>query len=138
IQPAGPYRLAGWSFGGKLAYEVARQLLSADNDVQFVGLIDTYYRRPTWISEEVMDRFLSSLSPALRQTTRRLINADNVYESEYIPIKICLFVAEAPNEDAHRGWKEVLPEHQIVTNQIPGAHDDVMSDGNIEVLVQSL
>ena len=138
IQPAGPYRLAGWSFGGKLAYEVARQLLSADNDVQFVGLIDTYYRRPTWISEEVMDRFLSSLSPALRQTTRRLINADNVYESEYIPIKICLFVAEAPNEDAHRGWKEVLPEHQIVTIQIPGAHDDVMSDGNIEVLVQSL
>ena len=32
----------------------------------------------------------------------------------------------------------MLPEEQIVTIQIPGAHDDVMSDGNIEVLVQSL
>ncbi|MFN5408928.1 non-ribosomal peptide synthetase, partial [Bradyrhizobium sp.] len=139
IQPTGPYRLAGWSFGGKLAYEVARQLLSAHDDVQFVGLIDTYYRRATWISDEVADRLLSSLSPQSRETTRQLMHADGVYEGEYVPIKICLFVAqEAPNEDPHRGWKEVLPEEQIVTIQIPGAHDDVMSDGNIEVLVQSL
>lgn len=25
-QPEGPYRLAGWSFGGVLAYEIAQQL----------------------------------------------------------------------------------------------------------------
>ncbi|MEW9682768.1 amino acid adenylation domain-containing protein [Pseudomonas sp. TE50-2] len=42
VQPHGPYRLAGWSFGGVLAYEVAAQLLGADEPVAFIGLIDTY------------------------------------------------------------------------------------------------
>ncbi len=46
IQPIGPYRLAGWSFGGKLAYEVAAQLIGEDEAVQFVGLMDSYYSRP--------------------------------------------------------------------------------------------
>jgi len=42
IQPEGPYRLAGWSFSGALAYEVAGQLIGEDQAVSFVGLIDTY------------------------------------------------------------------------------------------------
>ncbi|MCU7249831.1 non-ribosomal peptide synthetase [Pseudomonas koreensis] len=44
-QPHGPYRLAGWSFGGVLAYEIAQQLLGMDEAVAFVGLIDTYVPR---------------------------------------------------------------------------------------------
>jgi len=45
VQPHGPYRLAGWSFGGVLAYEVATQLLGMDEPVSFLGLIDTYVPR---------------------------------------------------------------------------------------------
>jgi arthrofactin-type cyclic lipopeptide synthetase C len=41
IQPKGPYRIAGWSFGGMLAYEVAAQLISNDDQVEFLGLLDT-------------------------------------------------------------------------------------------------
>lgn len=44
-QPHGPYRLAGWSFGGVLAYEIAAQLLGMDESVAFVGLIDSYVPR---------------------------------------------------------------------------------------------
>jgi thioesterase domain-containing protein len=40
IQPHGPYLLAGWSFGGVLAYELAQQLLAAGEEVEFLGLID--------------------------------------------------------------------------------------------------
>ena len=47
IQPHGPYRLAGWSFGGVLAYEVAMQLLGADEPVAFLGLLDSYVPRLT-------------------------------------------------------------------------------------------
>jgi thioesterase domain-containing protein len=43
VQPTGPYRVAGWSFGGMLAYEIATQLIGLDQDVEFLGLIDTYY-----------------------------------------------------------------------------------------------
>jgi len=40
VQPVGPYRFAGWSLGGVLAYEVATQLIGQDQMVEFVGLID--------------------------------------------------------------------------------------------------
>ena len=42
-QPSGPYRIAGYSFGGVLAYEIATQLIGADQQVAFVGLLDGPY-----------------------------------------------------------------------------------------------
>ncbi|MGG5272672.1 amino acid adenylation domain-containing protein [Pseudomonas syringae pv. coryli] len=41
IQPQGPYRVAGWSAGGTIAYEIAHQLIGAGATVEFLGLIDT-------------------------------------------------------------------------------------------------
>ncbi|GAA2787282.1 SDR family NAD(P)-dependent oxidoreductase [Saccharopolyspora taberi] len=41
IQPGGPYRLAGWSFGGCLAYETAQQLTAVGAEVELVALVDT-------------------------------------------------------------------------------------------------
>jgi amino acid adenylation domain-containing protein len=41
VQPGGPYRLAGWSAGGVLAYEMARQLLNEGERIEFLGLIDS-------------------------------------------------------------------------------------------------
>lgn len=40
IEPDGPYWLAGWSFGGVLAYEMAQQLAAAGGTVEFLGLLD--------------------------------------------------------------------------------------------------
>jgi arthrofactin-type cyclic lipopeptide synthetase C len=42
VQPEGPYRLAGWSFGGVLAYEITQQLLDKGKKVEFLGLIDAF------------------------------------------------------------------------------------------------
>ncbi|MCC6176232.1 MAG: hypothetical protein IT305_13075 [Chloroflexi bacterium] len=41
IQPEGPYYLLGHSFGGYVAYEMARQLTAARQSVRFLGLLDT-------------------------------------------------------------------------------------------------
>ncbi|TKC90315.1 amino acid adenylation domain-containing protein [Trinickia terrae] len=41
IQPAGPYRIAGWSFGGLIAYEIAAQLIEQGAEVEFLGVFDT-------------------------------------------------------------------------------------------------
>ncbi|MGF7124006.1 polyketide synthase 13 [Rhodococcus sp. BE178] len=41
MQGDGPYVLYGWSFGGALAYAVAKQLRQDGADVRIVGLIDT-------------------------------------------------------------------------------------------------
>ena len=40
--PAGPYRLAGWSFGGSIAFEMARLLEAVGEKVGFLGLIDAH------------------------------------------------------------------------------------------------
>jgi amino acid adenylation domain-containing protein len=41
VQPAGPYWIAGWSFGGLLAIEMARQLRAANGEIAFLGLLDS-------------------------------------------------------------------------------------------------
>ncbi|BCB88657.1 hypothetical protein Psuf_059700 [Phytohabitans suffuscus] len=43
IQPAGPYSLLGWSFGGVLAVEMARQLVLTGERVEHLLLIDPYF-----------------------------------------------------------------------------------------------
>jgi thioesterase domain-containing protein len=40
VQPAGPYRIAGWSMGGVVAYEMARQLEARGEAVGTLALID--------------------------------------------------------------------------------------------------
>ncbi|HEY9878540.1 MAG TPA: amino acid adenylation domain-containing protein [Leptolyngbyaceae cyanobacterium] len=50
IQPNGPYFLCGYSFGGLLAYEVARQLTAQDQTVALLVLIDTYNTNQLWFS----------------------------------------------------------------------------------------
>jgi thioesterase domain-containing protein len=42
-QPHGPYRLAGWSAGGTIAYEIACQLEAVGESVSFLGMIDTHF-----------------------------------------------------------------------------------------------
>jgi thioesterase domain-containing protein len=41
FRPRGPYRLGGWSFGGVVAWEMARQLRAAGEDVDLLALLDT-------------------------------------------------------------------------------------------------
>jgi len=39
-QPQGPYRLGGWSMGGVIAFEMARQLKAAGEEVSTLALVD--------------------------------------------------------------------------------------------------
>ena len=41
FQPAGPYWLAGWSMGGVIAFEMARQLQQQGQEIAMLALIDT-------------------------------------------------------------------------------------------------
>jgi thioesterase domain-containing protein/aryl carrier-like protein len=54
VQPQGPYRLAGWSLGGIVAYEIAAQLIGQDQMVEFVGLFDT--RTPALFRAELQNQ----------------------------------------------------------------------------------
>jgi thioesterase domain-containing protein/acyl carrier protein len=41
VQPQGPYFLVGYSFGGLIAYEIARQLVNAGQKVAMLALLDS-------------------------------------------------------------------------------------------------
>jgi len=43
IQPEGPYYLFGWSFGGILAFEIARQLINIGDIIAKIVLIDAFF-----------------------------------------------------------------------------------------------
>jgi thioesterase domain-containing protein/aryl carrier-like protein len=40
VQPAGPYRLGGWSMGGLVAFEMARQLAARGEEVEQLAVLD--------------------------------------------------------------------------------------------------
>ncbi|KXH65051.1 hypothetical protein CNYM01_12769 [Colletotrichum nymphaeae SA-01] len=44
IQPTGPYLLGGWSIGGRLAYECARQIIQLGHKVSGLLVIESYAR----------------------------------------------------------------------------------------------
>ena len=46
VQPQGPYRLGGFCFSGLVAYEMARILLAAGEELELLALIDAYPYRP--------------------------------------------------------------------------------------------
>ncbi len=60
VQPHDPYALAGFSMGGLIAFEMARRLVSAGAQVEFVGLLDT----------EIHERYLSWRQWAALQVRR--------------------------------------------------------------------
>jgi amino acid adenylation domain-containing protein len=61
---AGPWLLAGWSFGGRVAFEMARQLAAAGDDVAFLGMIDTGLVEPPQQAERSdADILIEALGP---------------------------------------------------------------------------
>jgi amino acid adenylation domain-containing protein len=46
VQSQGPYYIGGYSFGGLVAFEMARQLRARGVEVAFLGLVDTYPGKP--------------------------------------------------------------------------------------------
>ena len=65
IQPRGPYRLAGYSFGGMVAFEAALQLMASGADVALLALVATPIAQRFWPLPVL-------LRSAVRRTTRHL------------------------------------------------------------------
>jgi amino acid adenylation domain-containing protein len=71
LQPKGPYYLGGFSFGGVVAYEMARQLSSMGDTVGLLALLDTYATN----LEGGMASFFRALLSARRKELARTVIA---------------------------------------------------------------
>nr|WP_235389287.1 condensation domain-containing protein [Pseudomonas syringae] len=103
VQPKGPYRIGGWSAGGLIAYEMARQLQSNGEQLEFLGIIDTSARLEQQTPQALSEgQFLMSWLPeqfdpeVFRQLTE-LASTDAVDEM----LALCI---------AHRLLPEELPQ----------------------------
>ncbi|HEU4713537.1 MAG TPA: amino acid adenylation domain-containing protein [Pyrinomonadaceae bacterium] len=73
VQPEGPYLLAGWSFGGVLAYEIAQQIVASGATVEFLGLIDANPVRDSISGRLASDgSLLGKFTEALTEIDRKL------------------------------------------------------------------
>ena len=68
-QPNGPYSICGYSFGGLVAFEIARRLSESGDEVGFVGLFDTLMSPLRWPLRAwlpIIGRRMASLPSNLR------------------------------------------------------------------------
>ncbi|MCP4659022.1 MAG: hypothetical protein GY856_26725 [bacterium] len=58
VEPAGPYRLGGWSMGGVVAFEMARRLAAEGEETELLALIDSFVPHPAGGPDEADDEAL--------------------------------------------------------------------------------
>ncbi|WP_156754939.1 type I polyketide synthase [Actinokineospora pegani] len=95
VQPSGPYRLAGWSFGGLLSYQIAQLLTARGEQVELVAMIDTILplEGPRPVSQEQVNlerfaRFAEHIQDTygvdLDLTPERLGGMDDEQQIQYV------------------------------------------------------
>jgi thioesterase domain-containing protein len=111
VQPAGPYRLVGHSFGGNVAYEIAVRLRAAGEQVALLGLADTYVpgralsaepgSHAEWI-ESVAELFhrLHGRDPGVRAAD--LAGLDDAAQEEHLRSRMRALDLLPPEMDADR------------------------------------
>ncbi|MGE5424770.1 MAG: thioesterase domain-containing protein, partial [Syntrophothermus sp.] len=101
VEKEGPYALAGFSLGGKIAYEMARQLHERGKVVSFLGMIDTVADNPaerksfsyamnyfswnvkTLFKSEADENSIESLKRKMKGLKRKVVGMDlNVLQEE--------------------------------------------------------
>ncbi|HSU17580.1 non-ribosomal peptide synthase/polyketide synthase [Longimicrobium sp.] len=135
VQPEGPYRLAGWSFGGVLAYEMATQLIGMDQAVEFVGMMDT--RCPS--STAARAASAADGTEPDHALLRAHLHALGEYFPQALPIPVHLFPAQgSADPDERRGWQALLPDRLLRVAPVPGSHLSMVEAKHVPALGQAL
>ncbi|MGW2308122.1 SDR family NAD(P)-dependent oxidoreductase [Actinomadura luteofluorescens] len=105
-QPEGAFRLGGWSFGGVLAYETARQLKAAGREVEFVALFDAGL--PLAVDDE-------------SDTLARRFSAFADYINETYGLEVALTYEELSGLDEESQFALVMERAAPLVDHIPPA-----------------
>jgi acyl-CoA synthetase (AMP-forming)/AMP-acid ligase II/thioesterase domain-containing protein len=167
VQPAGPYQLAGFSFGGVVAWEMAQQLRAAGERTAVVVLLDTFMYRAVgrdplrWARyqlQQVRERGLAHVVSALR--VRRTVEgsgavhametrnaafrrlAKSQYQPRPYPGKVLLFRAKELAPSHYRvtplhGWGELMVGEREV-HDVPGSHHDIVGRRGVGAVSEQL
>jgi len=76
VAPSGPYRIAGWSAGGVIAFEAARQLRAGGHEVSLLALFDS--GAPAHPRSEEQRELADVLAAYLREAEERIAQREPV------------------------------------------------------------
>ena len=161
VQPKGPYHIGGFSLGGVVAYEMARQLAERGEEVGLLVLFDTYATNPKKYGVKDFLRNPSKIKWAeipgeIRRKIRRTMLAWRLpeelakimrtngqalthYRPEPYAGKAYLLRAEESwlvKDDPYAQWRELTGELEIV--EIGGAHMDILRAPQVDHLASCL
>lgn len=150
VQPEGPYRLLGYSWGGMVAFEIAQQLAQEGQAVSFLGLLDTRIsvgRKRTW-PERIQD-FLREMQGKRWAERRHLVLqrwvrlqrhefeapvtriANQGYRPQPYPGRIVLYQAIHRPPQEHtlpaEQWR-ALARDGVEVVHLSGTHETLLSD----------
>lgn len=70
--PDGPYALAGYSLGGIIAFEMAKQLMAAGKEVKMLAMFDTFAEQST-VNDPALKRTINNTTFLLKQIGHSLV-----------------------------------------------------------------
>jgi thioesterase domain-containing protein/acyl carrier protein len=158
IHPKGPFVIAGSSFGATIAFEIAKQLESRNEQVAFVGLFDGWAIYPEAVRnkaffeknmqrqmQDLLLKFdLYDLANAKTWIARQWHRNQLLQDYQYQPIQapLTLFKAEEltpelSSIDAPDNFWEKFTSHLEII-KIPGDHETIFQEPNVKSLAQAL
>jgi aspartate racemase len=166
VQPEGPFFLGGYSFGGLVAYEMARQLYEGGEEVGLLALLDTYPGELETVATSIWKillepkrlRMLSDVPQTAKKSVQRRVKglflsktlkdvlqanhgAAAQYELKPYEGKTTLFRAEQSSlrafDDPHAAWN-VLAVGGLKIVEISGDHGDILTVPQVDQLAKSL
>jgi oxalate---CoA ligase len=150
IQPRGPYRLLGSSFGGLIAFEMALQLQTMGESVKFLGMVDTALpicivdgKRRTGASLELLSAqpvrdfvYPAPLIAAAHANPGLHYILDNrspqsIFRGE-LTFFYCMGTPILLEGDARRSWKYFAEKYRLLP--LPGPHGEAHLDPQLTAL----
>jgi amino acid adenylation domain-containing protein len=167
LQPQGPYYLGGYSLGGSVALEMARQLREEGEEVAIVALLDTF--ASTYRSKgELLVKFLTlapreklyhvrrkgrllgksirrtvamaRLPRVLKEVRQACHQAAKQYVAQPYLGEITLFHAEEKSlssENPYETWK-TLALGGLEVHEVPGGHGSIIDEPAVTFLAEKL
>ena len=182
LQPQGPYHLAGYSFGGLVAFQMGCELLKRGDEIGLLALLDSpewhyearvvrdisllrrlrRYRvriarvlfeagRIEYLSERIGRRISQLVYSSLRRFGRVPRNVGSISDvnsyaaSEYMPstfpgrlllLRTTTHTTDLVFDDPALGWGSLASEVEV--HDVPGDHDDMTSEPNVQILARTL
>lgn len=164
VQPAGPYHLSGYSAGGLVMVEVARELIRKGDTVELLVVFDPPVRIPTWIALYYKCLYklcnLTQLTDAIRWRIVRRWDSRILrwVSDEGLCTHVCVFQAHdvasypgriiffLPRNSWIRllnltcigsSWRKIAQDG-IDVHWMPGAHHEMMRGRQLEILAAGL